>query len=214
MGEHRQHEDDLDAELPSAQISSMGERRRPDGSAYWSEPEPATRDERVVAWGTAVAVALLLLGAVAHLFLLGSGLVPFEGGAWGFPDYSYIALMVAMSTVLVAHSSLSEDALRPRTIIVLATTIGGIGTLLALVKGWLTMFGAAFAEQDWVTYSVFGAVAISILPFALPFAVGIILLRNDFEPVRWRIRAVSLAVASSAVVIALAALVPRWAGFS
>lgn len=49
MGEHRQQEDDLDAELPSAQISPAGERRRPDGSAYWSEPEPSNRVERVVA---------------------------------------------------------------------------------------------------------------------------------------------------------------------
>ncbi len=115
MGEHRQHGDELDAQRPSAQISSTGELRRPDGSAYWSEPEPATRVERVVAWGTAVAVALLLLCAVGHLFLLGSGLVPFKAGEWEFPDYSYIALMVAMSAVLMTHSSLSEDALRPRT---------------------------------------------------------------------------------------------------
>ena len=51
----------------------------------------------------------------------------------------------------------------------------------------------------------------SVLPFALPFVAGIILLRNDFEPVKWRVRAVSIAVGAAAVIIALAALIPRLA---
>ncbi|QAY61200.1 hypothetical protein ET475_15240 [Microbacterium protaetiae] len=183
-------------------------------TAHWSEPEPATRTERIFAIATTMTVALLTLCAIGHLFLLGSGLVPFNAGEWGFPDYSYLMLMGLMSVALIARSALSEDALRPRTIIVLSSTIGGIGTLLALAKGWLMLFGAAFAEEDWVTYSVLGATAVSILPFALPLAAGIILLRNDFEPRQWRVRAVALAITVAATVMLIAALVPRWVGFA
>lgn len=53
---------------------------------------------------------------------------------------------------------------------------------MALGKGWLMVLGAAFAEEEWATYSVFGATAVSILPFALPLAAGLILLRNAFAP--------------------------------
>lgn len=161
---------------------------------------------------TTTAVALLTVGAIGHLFLLGSGLVPFKEGDWGFPDYFYLMLMALISAALLAHSALPEDALRPRTIIVLSSTIGGVGMLLALAKGWLMSFGAAFADEDWVAYSVLGATAVSILPFALPLAVGIILLRNDFEPRKWRMRAVALAITFAATVILIAALVPRWVG--
>lgn len=188
--------------------------RATSATAHWSEPEPATRAERVFAIATTTATALLMVGAIGHLFLLGSGLVPFKAGEWGFPDYSYLMLMALMSVALIAHSALSEDALRPRRIIVLSSTIGGVGTLLALAKGWLMLFGAAFAEEDWVTYSVLGATAVSILPFALPLAAGIILLRNDFEPTQWRMRAVALAIALATTVILIAALVPRWVGFA
>lgn len=181
-------------------------------TANWSEHEPATRAERVIAIATTAAVALLTVGAIGHLFLLSSGLVPFNAGEWGFPDYSYLMLMALMSVALIAHSALPEDALRPRTIIILSSTIGGVGTLLALAKGWLMSFGAAFAEEDWIAYSVLGATAVSILPFALPLAAGIILLRNDFEPRRWRMRAVAIAITVAATVILIAALVPRWVG--
>ena len=183
-------------------------------TAHWSEPEPATRAERVFAIATTTAVALLMVGAIGHLFLLGSGLIPFKAGEWGFPDYSYLMLMVLISAALIAHSALSDDALRPRTIIVRSSTIGGVGTLLALAKGWLMLIGAAFAEEDWIAYSVLGATAVSILPFALPLAAGIILLRNDVEPREWRTRAVALAITFAATVILIAALVPRWVGFA
>jgi|EndMetStandDraft_3_1072993.scaffolds.fasta_scaffold75607_2 hypothetical protein len=185
---------------------------QPPAPVYWSEPEPATRAEKAVAVATAAAIALLMLCAVGHLFLFSTGIVPLGTSEWGFPDVSYLALMTLMSTLVITHSALSEDAIRPWTIVIISSAIGGIGTLLALARGWLLAFGAAFAEEDWVTYSVLGATAISILPFALPFAVGVILVRNDFEPPRWRVRAVSLAVAISAAIVVLAALAPRWAG--
>lgn len=151
----------------------------------------------------------LMLCAIGHLFLMPTGLVWMD--IWGFPDYSYLALMALMSALAIVHSTLSEYAIRPRTIIVLSSTVGGLGTLMALARGWLMLFGAAFADEDWIAYSVFGATVISILPFALPFAVGLILLRNDFEPAKWRVRAVSFAVVSAVVIIMLAALIPRWA---
>lgn len=176
--------------------------------AHWTDPPPATRAERAVAIATVTAMTALMLCAIGYLHVMPSALI--SRGAWGFSDYSYVALMLLMSALVIAHSALSEDAIRPRTLTALASTIGGIGTLLALAKGWLLLIGAAFADEDWIAYSVFSAIALSILPFALPFAAGIILVRNDFEPVKWRVRAVSIAVASATLVIVLAALVPRW----
>lgn len=164
--------------------------------------------ERAVATATITAMTALMLCATGHLFVMPTGLVWM--GIWGVPDYSYLALMALMSTLAIVHSALSEDAIRPRTLITLSSTVGGLGTLMALAKGWLMLFGAAFADEEWIAYSVFGATAISILPFALPFAVGLTLLRNDFEPTKWRVRAGSFAVASAALIIMLAALIPRW----
>lgn len=178
-------------------------------AALWTEPPPATRAERAVAIATVTAMTALMLCAIGHLFLMPSALV--GRGNWGFPDYSYVALMVLISALVITHTTLSEDAIRPRTIIVLSSTVGGIGTLMALAKGWLMLIGAAFADEDWIAYSVYGAIALSILPFVLPFAVGVILLRNDFEPVKWRVRAVVFAVASATLIIVLAALIPHWA---
>lgn len=113
--------------------------------------------------------------------------------------------------VFSRNSSAGEDALRPRTLLTLSSIIGGIGTLLALGKGWFMMIGLLYSEEAWKESAVFPLIAISIVPLALPFASGIILLRNDFEPVKWRVRAVSIAVGEAAIIIALAALIPRWA---
>lgn len=183
-------------------------------TASGSEPESVTHAERVFSVVTATAVALLIVGAIGHLFLLGSGLVPFQTGEWGFADYSYLMLMALMSVALIAHSTLPEDALRPRTIVIVSSTIGGVGTLVAFAKGWLMLLGAAFAEEEWVTYSVFGATVVSILPFALPLAAGLILLRKDFALKESRTRAITLAVILAAAVIVVASLVPRWVGFA
>lgn len=215
-----------------AHESLVGEPSHNEGDATQvtapaSDPELAIRRERVLAVGTVVAVGLLLLSAIGHLFLLGGGLVPFRTGEWGFPDYSYLLLMAVMSAALITHSTLSEGAQRPRAIVILSSTLGGVGTLVALAKGYLMMFGAAFADEDWVTYSVFGATIISILPFLLPLAVGIVLLGQRSgrasgntpllsapERMRWRVRGVVIAIPLAVTVILLAALVPRWAGFS
>lgn len=116
-----------------------------------------------------------------------------------------------LSALVLAHASLGEDALRPRTMIALFSIIGGVGTLMALTKGWLMMIGLLYSEETWQESAVFVLVAMSIVPFVLPFVSGIILLRNDFEPVRWRVRAVSIAVGCPTLVVVLAALIPRWA---
>jgi len=226
MSEHGTRSEGLNVGRPSVPSDPVAYRHRSSAfepghdapsataaNADRAEPEPATRAERVVAITTTAAVALLTVGAIGHLFLLGSGLVPFNAGEWGLPDYSYLMLMALISVALIVHSALPEHARRPRTIIVLSSTIGGVGTLLALAKGWLMSFGAAFAEEDWIAYSVLGATAVSILPFALPLTAGIILLRNDFKPREWRVRAVAIAITVAATVILIAALVPRWVGF-
>ena len=179
--------------------------------AIWVEPPPATRGEKIVAISTVSAGGVIMALAVGHLFMSARGLVPFNTGEWGFPDFAYLMLMVLLSALILVHAALGEDALRPRTMIALASTVGAIGTLLALGKGWLMLVGAGFSEARWMECSAFAALAISILPFALPFTAGVILLRNDFEAVAWRVRAVAIAVTATAFVIVLAALIPRWA---
>lgn len=179
--------------------------------ALWVEPEPATRSERLVAISTICLIGVGMVLAILHLFLMITGLMPINTSEWGFADVSYLALMALLSVLVVVHASLGEDALRPRTMIVLSSVVGGIGTLMALTKGWFLMFGLLYSEESWKESALLALVVMSIVPFALPFASGIILLRNDFEPVKWRVRAVSIAVASAAIVIVLAALIPRWA---
>jgi hypothetical protein len=154
--------------------------------ALWVEPEPATRSERIVATSTVSLLGVALVLSIGHLMLPTSGLV-------------------------LVHASLGEDALRPRAVVVLSSVIGGIGALLALARGYFLMFGLLYSEEEWRTSAVLALAVLSIVPFTLPFAAGIILLRNDFEPVKWRVRAVSIAVGVAALVIALAAMIPRWA---
>lgn len=179
--------------------------------ALWVEPEPATRIEKIVAISTVSLIGVALILSIGHLFLMIRGLVPINTGEWGFADVSYLALMALLSTLILVHASLGEDALRPRTMLVLSSLIGSIGTLMALAKGWFMLIGLLFSEESWKESALFALVAMSIVPFALPFASGIVLARNDFEPVKWRVRAVSVVVASAAIVIVLAALIPRWA---
>lgn len=179
--------------------------------ALWVEPEPATRSERILAVSTVSLIGVTLVLSIGHLMLPTSGLVALDRDGWGFADVSYLALMALMSALVVAHASLGEDALRPRTMVVLSSVIGGIGTLLALGRGYFLMFGLRYSEEEWRTCAVLALAVLSIVPFALPFAAGVILLRNDFEPVKWRVRAVSIAVGATAVIIALAAMIPRWA---
>ena len=180
-------------------------------AALWTEPEPAMRSERLIAISSVSLIGVALALSIAHLFLMITGLVPITTGEWGFADASYLALVALLSALVLVHSSLGEDALRPRTMIALSIIIGGIGTLMALAKGWLLLIGLLFSEETWREFAVFALVALSIVPFAVPFASGIILLRNDVEPVKWRVRAVSIVVAVAALIVALAALVPRWA---
>lgn len=179
--------------------------------ALWVEPEPETRSERIIAISTVTLIGVMLVLSIGHLFLPTMGLVALSREGWGFADISYLALMALMSALVLVHASLGEDALRPRTMIALSSVIGGIGTLLALARGYFSLFGLLYAEEEWRTYAVFALAVLSVVPFALPFASGIILLRNDFEPVRWRVRAVSIAVGVAVLIIALVALVPRWA---
>lgn len=180
-------------------------------TAQWVEPEPATRGERLVANASVILIGVAMALSVLHLFLMITGLVPINTGEWGFADASYLVLMALLSALVLVHASLGEDALRPRTMVTLSSIIGGIGTLLALGKGWFMLIGLLYSEEAWKESAVFALIVMSIVPFALPFASGIILLRNDFEPVRWRVRAVSIAVGVATIIIALAALIPRWA---
>ncbi|MGO2746205.1 hypothetical protein [Microbacterium sp.] len=179
--------------------------------ALWVEPEPATRSERLVANASVSLIGVAMALSIAHLFMMITGLVPINTGEWGFADISYLALMALLSALVLVHASLGEDALRPRTMIVLSSIIGGIGTLMGLAKGWFMLFGLLYSEETWKESAVFALVVMSIVPFVLPFATGIILLRNDFEPVKWRVQAVSIAVGAAALIITLAALIPRWA---
>lgn len=179
--------------------------------APWVEPEPATRSERLIAISTVGLIGVALALSIMHLFLMVTGLVPINTGEWGFADLSYLTLMALLSVLVLVHASLGEDALRPRTMIVLSSIIGGIGTLMALTKGWFMLIGLLYSEETWKESAVLALVVLSIVPFALPFASGILLLRNDFEPAKWRVRAVSIAVGVAAFIIALAALIPRWA---
>jgi hypothetical protein len=180
-------------------------------TALWVEPEPAASGERLVANASVILIGVALALSVLHLFLMITGLVLLNTGEWGFADASYLMLVALLSALVLVHASLGEDALRPRTLLALSSIIGGIGTLLALGKGWFMLIGLLYSEEAWKESAVIALVAMSIVPFALPFAGGIILLRNDFEPVRWRVRAVAIAVASAATIIALAALIPRGA---
>lgn len=179
--------------------------------ALWGEPEPATRSERLVANTSVSLIGVAMALSIAHLFMMITGLVPINTGERGFADISYLALMALLSALVLVHASLGEDALRPRTMIVLSSIIGGIGTLMALAKGWFMLFGLLYSEETWKESAILALVVMSIIPFALPFASGIILLRSDFEPVKWRVRAVSIAVGAAALIITLAALIPRWA---
>jgi hypothetical protein len=180
-------------------------------AALWVEPEPATRSERLIAVSTVCLIGVALALSIGHLMLPTTGLVALNRDGWDFADISYLALMALLSALVLAHASLGEDALLPRTMVVLSSVIGGIGTLLALARGYFLMFGLLYAEEEWRTSAVLALAVLSIVPFALPIASGIILLRNDFEPVKWRVRAVSIAIGVAAVIIALAALIPRWA---
>ncbi|OIU87698.1 hypothetical protein [Microbacterium sp. AR7-10] len=177
----------------------------------WVEPEPATRSERLIAISTICLIGVGMVLAILHLFLMITGLVPINTGEWGFADVSYLALTALLSVLVLVHASLGEDALRPRTMIVLSSVIGGIGTLMALAKGWLMLIGLLYSDESWRESAVLALVVMSIVPFALPFASGVVLARNDFEPVKWRVRAVSIAVGAAALIITLAALIPRWA---
>lgn len=176
----------------------------------WVEPAPATRSERIIAVASVSLIGVTLLLSVLHLFLMIKGLVPINTGEWGFADLSYLALLALMSALVLVHASLGEDALRPRTMIALSSIIGGIGTLMALTKGWFMMIGLLYSEEAWKESAVFALAAMSVVPFVLPFVSGVILLRNDFEPVKWRVRAVSIAVGCATLVVVLAALIPRW----
>jgi len=169
------------------------------------------RSERLVANASVSLIGVAMALSIAHLFMMITGLVPINTGEWGFADISYLALMALLSALVLVHASLGEDALRPRTMIALSSIIGGIGTLMALTKGWFMLFGLLYSEETWKESAILALVVMSIVPFALPFASGIILLRNDFEPVNWRVRAVSIAVGAAALIITLAALIPRWA---
>lgn len=179
--------------------------------ALWVEPEPATRAERIIALSTVSLIGVVLALAIGHLFMPTMGLVGLNQDGWGCADISYLALVALMSALVVVHASLGEDALRTRTMVVLSSVLGGIGTLLALARGYFSLFGLLYAEEEWRTYAVFALAVLSVVPLALPFASGIILLRNDLEPVRSRVRAVSIAVGVAVLIIALAVLIPRWA---
>lgn len=178
--------------------------------AHWVPPDPPTRAELVVAAVTVTLIAVLMLCGIGLLFSPVDSLLAGHHGYWGFTAYGYVGLMLLMSACVIAHSALSEDALRPRTILGLSIGVGGIGTAMALMKGWFLLFGAAFVTESWISYWVVGVTLLSILPFALPFTAAVILLRNDIEPVRWRVRAMSIAVGSAALVFVLALLVPQW----
>ena len=180
-------------------------------ATLWVEPEPATRSEQLISMSTVCLIGVGMVLAIFHLFLMITGLVPINTGEWGLADVSYLALTTLLSVLVLVHASLGEDALRPRTMIVLSSVIGGIGTLMALTKGWLMLIGLLYSDETWRESAVFALVVLSIVPFALPFASGVILARNDFEPVKWRVRAVSIAVGAAALIITLAALIPRWA---
>ena len=186
----------------------------PPTAPLWVAPEPATRTERLVAVSTVSAIGLMMVLAILHLALTPYALIGVETAEWGFADFSYLLLMVHLSALTLVPASLREDVPRSRTMIALACTIGLVGTVLTLAKGWFMLIGLLYADEDWKTYVVLGATVISLLPFVLPFASGVILLRNDFEPVRWRVRAISIIVASTVAVIAVAALLPRWARFA
>lgn len=177
----------------------------------WSEPPPATRIEKIVAISTVSGVGVLM--ALALWFGLHSveGLVGLGRDEWVFADFGYLGLMALTAVLLLIHAARGEDALRPKTMIALSCIIGALGTAQALYLGWFRFIGAGWSGEDWKMSSVLGLTAMILLPYALPFTAGVILLRNDFEPVNWRVRAVSIAVASTAIVILLAALIPRWA---
>ncbi|MFF5626655.1 hypothetical protein ACFY5A_14905 [Microbacterium sp. NPDC012755] len=178
--------------------------------ALWVEPERATRSEKIIAVSTVSLIGVVLALAIGHLFLPTTGLVALNRDGWGFADISHLALMALISALVLVHASLGEDALRPRTMLVLSSVIGGIGTLLALARSYFLLFGLLYSEEEWRTSAVFALAVLGVIPFALPFASGIILLRNDFEPVKWRVRAVSITVGTAALIVVLAAMIPRW----
>lgn len=179
--------------------------------ALWSEPLPATRIEKIVAISTVSGVGILMALALWFGFNAVEGLVGLGRDGWVFADFGYLGLMALMAVLLLIHAALGEDALRPKTMIALSCIVGALGTAQALYLGWFRFIGAGWSGEEWKMSAVLGLTAMILLPYVLPFTVGIILVRNDFEPVKWRVRAVAIAIASTALVIALAALIPRWA---
>lgn len=71
--------------------------------------------------------------------------------------------------------------------IVVSSIVGGPGTLLALARGYFLMFGLLCSEETWRECAVYAVIVLSVVPFVLPFASGII-LRTDFEPVARRVQ--------------------------
>ena len=176
----------------------------------WSEPPPATRIEKIVAISTVTGVGVLMALALWFGFHSVEGLAGLNRDGWVFADFGYLGLMALMAMLLLIHAALGEDALRPKTMTALSCIIGALGTAQALYLGWFRFIGAGWSGEEWKMSAVLGLTAMILLPYALPFTVGIILVRNDFEPVKWRVRAVAIAIASTALVIALASLIPRW----
>lgn len=169
---------------------------------------PVKPAQRAASIATLVVVMALLIASLFHIF---HRTVETHGPnqQWSVVDAPYLLGMIALAALLVIHAGLQEEAMLPRTLVTITCILAvPAGLLMFLIVIAWSIAQEQGATTAWIDAAAVGQLVTAILPFALPFTSGVILWRHDTETAKFRVRAVSLAVAIAAAVVLIAAGLP------
>lgn len=155
---------------------------------------------------TLLIMIVLFVGALAHELVHMKGLLIINTGRWGMADFSYLIGLALLAVATLCHAMVISPTRSPVTAIWLSVGFGAPGVLLALGLTWLLLIGS---DTNWKVASTFSSFTLKVLPFVMVLAAGITMLRMRDRSLRLRVVGVGICVASAAVVVALAAWIPR-----
>lgn len=166
---------------------------------------PVTKAQRALSAVTVVAVITLLIAAVGHLLHRIVAASADQNLRWSVVDAPYLLGMIALAAFLIVHAALQEEAMLPRTIISLTCVFAVPAALLLYL---ILIVRSIPPPMAWTNVAIASQLVVGMIPFALAFAAGMIMWRNDVESPAYRVRAVALAVAITTLVVFVAAAVP------
>jgi len=173
--------------------------------------------EKLGDWAGAFTLLMIVLLFVTALLyelasISGLPLVSIDGWTiphtdrWAVFDVGYLAGLALLAAVTLCHAMLISPTRSPLTAIWLSIAFGTLGVLLAMVEILLDQIGA---DTDWKLAVTFSSFVLNVLPFLMVLAAGIVMLRMRDRSIRFRVIGVGICVASAAVVVVLAAWIPR-----